>query len=128
MGNPPGFWVYLLANFGFIAAGGLMTGLSLLAYWHSPGQRSYGIATFGFGCVVLGGLAELLYTLRFEHDFLLSSTEFLYLQAGEDVLIAGGLGLVFYAITQYDTESTKERDLQSSVEGDSWVTRKPHDK
>ena len=128
MGSPVEYLVYVSANVGLVAIGGSLAGLSFLAYWNDSGQRSYALAALGFGFVVLGGLSELLFTVLFSPDFILTRTEFLSLQAGEDVLIAVGLGLLFYAITQHETGAPSEADSATlAAEGDAWMPGEPYD-
>lgn len=108
-----GFGIYSLVNVGFVVVTGVLTLLSFHAYRHSARQQSYLIATIGFTCILLGGLSEAMFSLVIEPDFVLSSTEYLYVQVAEDSLSTIGLGLLFYAITQHnpDTSQTDRRRL-----------------
>lgn len=125
MVNSSALWAFIFANVGLVVIGCLLAVLSLLAHRRSNGQRSYAIATLGFGCVVVAGFAEPVYMLQFEPDFLLTSAEFLSLQIVEDVLIGLGLGLLFYAITQHDSGSA--RDAPSTDAEDGWIVDHPSD-
>lgn len=128
MNSPLGSVIFVTTNLVFITVSSLLVGLSFLAYRRNGGQRSYAIATLGFGCIVLGGVTELAFTYWFEPDFVLTSTEFLYLQAGEDILIALGFGLLFYAITKHNAGSSDRTDCASSItEEDLWIAGESSD-
>lgn len=128
MANPPGFWSFVITNIGFVIVSCLLTGLSFLAYRMSDGQQSYAIATIGFGCILLGGATELVVIYLFVPDFILTGTEFLYLQASENVLTASGLGFLFYAITRHNTDSSNRPNYASSTdEEDIWMAEDPYD-
>ena len=128
MVNAPSYWAYLVANVGFVAVGCLLAGLSMLAYRVQRGQKSYAIAGVGFGCIVLGGVTESAYAFLSQPDFLLSGREFLLLQAGEDIFVAVGLGLVFYAISKHDPDSSEVADGAAPGDGnDLWTNEKPND-
>lgn len=103
MDNQPEFWVYVLANTGLFVVGSVLAGLSFLAYRRSDGERSYRLATVGFGFVVLGGLVEPFYLFIIQKNETITETEMLLLQAGEGTLLTFGLGALFYGITQHDT-------------------------
>ncbi|MFC6964165.1 hypothetical protein [Halocatena marina] len=93
----------------------------------SNGQQSYAIATVGFGCILLGGATELVVIYLFVPDFVLTGTEFLYLQASENVLTASGLGFLFYAITRHTTDSSKRPYASSTDEEDVWMAEDLYD-
>lgn len=101
MAKPPELWAFLLTNAGLFLVSSLLAVLCYFAYRHNRGQRSYAVATIGFGFVVLGGLVEPVYQVSVGVEFTLTGTEFMLLEAVETVLIAVGLGLLFYAITQH---------------------------
>jgi hypothetical protein len=118
-----GYWVYVFANIGVVSLCGLLGGLSLLAYYREPESRSYAIASFGFFTILLGGMTEIVYTVFVAVAFTLSANQFLFLQAGEDILITLGLGLLFYAITQHSPTSLQEdTSVQLDASNDHWVT------
>ena len=102
MDKSPELWACILANTVLFLIASVLTALSYLAYRRSDGQSSYRFATIGFGFVVLGGLVEPVYLFGVRGDYNLQETELLALQAGEGVLIALGLGLLFYAITRHN--------------------------
>lgn len=108
----PELWAFVLANTGLFIVSSVLTGLSYLAY-RRDGRSTYKFATIGFGFVVLGGLVEPLYQLGVRGDYNIAGNELLFLQTAEALLIASGLGILFYAITHYTangerTTSTKE--------------------
>lgn len=108
----PELWAFVLANAGLFIVSSVLTGLSYLAY-RRDGRSTYKFATIGFGFVVLGGLVEPLYQLGVRGDYNITGNELLFLQTAEALLIASGLGILFYAITRYTangerTTSTKE--------------------
>lgn len=99
----PELWTFVLANIGLFIVSSVLTALSYLAYRRNNGQSSYKLASIGFGLVVLGGLVEPLYQLVVRGDYNITGSELLLLQTGEGVLIASGLGVLFYAITRHTT-------------------------
>lgn len=120
MADPLGVMVYVVANLGFGAMASFLAGLSFLAYYRSPGQLSYALAGLGFSCIVLGGLVESAYTFVLQTDYLLSSSEFLFLQAGEDLIVAVGLGLLFLGITKHDPRSANRSDRAVPFDGEQY--------
>lgn len=107
MAENPELWAFVLANIGLFVISSVLAGVSYVAHRQSDGQGSYRIAAVGFGFVSLGGLVEPVYQLlvRDGSTVTVTGTELLWLQTGEGVLIAGGLGLLFYAITHHDSGS-----------------------
>lgn len=120
-------YAYILANVGFVVIGGLLATLSYRSYCHHPGQRSYAIAALGFVCVLLGGLFETTYVFYSGSDFLFSNAEYLSLQIVEDVLLATGLGLLFYGITQHDADASTDEYVSMADEEDFGLSRHPDD-
>ena len=110
MSEPPEVWAFALANLGLFVVSSVLTGLSCVAYRRSDGRRSYLLSTVGFVCVVLGGLVEPVYQFVVRGDSNLNATELLWLQAGEGILIAVGLALLFYAITHHESEPSPTRE------------------
>lgn len=106
MDSSPELWAFILANTGLFLVSSVLTILSYVAYRQSNGRSSYLITTVGFGIIGLGGLVEPVYQLLVRGDSHVNGTELMWLQAGEGILIAGGLGLLFYAITRYDSRSS----------------------
>ena len=116
MDKSPELWACILANTVLFLIASVLTALSYLAYRRSDGQSSYRFATIGFGFVVLGGLVEPVYLFGVRGNYNLQGTELLALQAGEGVLIALGLGLLFYAITCHDSRSSVADDATPTDE------------
>lgn len=106
MTNPPQLWAFVLANILLFLVSSVLTILSYVAYRQSNRQTSYQITTIGFAIIGLGGLVEPAYQLFVRSNSNVSSSELMWLQTGEGVLIASGLGLLFYAITRYDSGSS----------------------
>jgi len=107
MANPPELWAFVLANIGVFLVSSVLTISSYVAYRQSDRQTSFKVAASGFGLVMLGGLVEPVYQLVVRGDTNIDGTELLWLQTGEGILIAGGLGLLFYAITHHDAGSSE---------------------
>lgn len=110
MDRPPELWAFVLANTGLFLVSSMLTVLTYVAYRQSDGRTSFLTAAIGFGLVVLGGLVEPLYQLVVRGDNIIDGTELLWLQAGEGLFIAGGLGLLFYAITCHRTGSSSPKE------------------
>lgn len=122
MASPPELWAFVLSNVGLFIVSCLLTSLSYLAYRQSDGHRSYAITTVGFGFVVLGGLVEPVYQLGVGVDYTLTGAQFMLLQTGETVLIAAGLGLLFYAITRHGSAASSPEDDHAAFDDvDSYV-------
>ena len=117
MARHPELWAFVLANALLFVVSGLLASLSYVAYRESDGRSALLTAAVGFAFVVLGGLVEPVYQIGITggSDYGLTGTEFLWLQAGEGVLIAFGLGLLFYAITRYGSGSSSSRDERFPV-------------
>lgn len=115
MARPPELWAFVLANTGLFLISSVLTTLSYVAYRQSGGKTSYALAVFGFGFIVLGGLVEPTYQLIVRGDYHLTGTELLWLQAGETVLIAVGLGLLFYAITHHRPGSSSAGEARARM-------------
>lgn len=123
MANPVEFWTFMFANGGLIALSVVLAGLSLLAYRRAQEGSTYAIATIGFVSMGLAGLSESVYALLVQPDYVLTARQFLLLQAGDDLLTALGLGLLFYAITRHKSGSSRVEETTAwEEEGDQWVT------
>lgn len=101
MAEPPEFWVFALANLIVLGFGSVLTVLSYVAYRSRPAASSFRTAALGFGAITLGGVVEPAYQLGIRGDYHLSGRELLAMQAIEGLLIALGLGLLFYSIRGY---------------------------
>ncbi|GAB3672779.1 DUF7521 family protein [Halopiger thermotolerans] len=102
--NPPELWAFIIANTLLFVISSVLVVLSYAAYRQSDDRTSYLTATIGFVAVVLGGLVEPGYQLVVRGDFNIDGTELLWLQTAEGLLIAAGLGLIFYAVTHHGSE------------------------
>ena len=122
MDRTPELWVFILANVGLFLISSVLTALSYVAYRRSGGQSSYWFATIGFGFVVLGGLVEPLYQIGVRGDYHINGTELLFLQTGESVLIALGLGILFYAITRHSSGSPPANRRSESTDEHAYGT------
>jgi len=100
MAEPPEFWAFLVANSVLFVAGGVLTGLSYRAYYR-VGRSGLGLAAGGFALVTVGGLLELAYQLGLRQDYHLGGRESLALQTVESLVIATGLGVLFFALSRY---------------------------
>lgn len=118
----PELWAFVLANIGLFVVSSVLTTLSYLAYRRSNKQASYKFASIGFGLVVLGGLVEPLYQLVVRGDYNLTGGELLLLQTGEGLLIASGLGILFYAITRHTTTPSEPDGEQTAATKDFTYT------
>lgn len=102
MAEPPEVWTFAAANVVSFVFGAVLTGVSYLAYRYRGRSASFLYATLGFGTITAGGLAEPVYQLGFKTDNTASGRELLALQTIEGLLVAAGLGLLFYSIYEYD--------------------------
>lgn len=105
MTRPPELWAFILANALLFLTGCLLMALSFFAYYQHPRESSYRYSTIGFAFIVLGGLISPVYRLGIRSDYHLNASQRLLLQSGEGILLAVGLGLLFYAITRHGAGS-----------------------
>jgi len=110
MAKPPELWVFVLANASLFIVSSVITALCYLAYRQSGGQRSYKIATLGFGCIVFGGLVAPVVQLWHSIDYTLNGDQILLIESAETTFLAVGLGLLFYAITQHDSGTASKKE------------------
>lgn len=101
MPEPPEFWAFLASNLLVLLMGGLMTGLSFLAYRRNVDHTSLIWAVGGFGVITFGTLVEAIYELGIRGTYELGGRELLALHTVEGILIAAGLGALFYSLRQY---------------------------
>lgn len=106
MAKPPELWAFILANALLFITGCLLTALSYLAYYQNPRASSYRYSTVGFAFIVLGGLISPVYRLGIRSDYHLDASQRLLLQSAEAILLALGLGLLFYAVVRHDRSSS----------------------
>ncbi|MCU4802715.1 hypothetical protein OB920_20345 [Halobacteria archaeon HArc-gm2] len=104
MNNSPEFWGLVLANLGLLAVNIALTVASFVAYRRSDGQTSYLFATVGFGCILLSDLVGPIFYLVVRNPLDMLGTGFMWFEIGEDVLIACGLALLLYGITNHESE------------------------
>ncbi|WP_227356675.1 hypothetical protein [Haladaptatus salinisoli] len=106
MAKPPELWAFILTNALLFITGCLLTALSYLAYYQNPKKSSYRYSTVGFAFIVLGGLISPVYRLGIRSDYHLDASQRLILQSAEAILLALGLGLLFYAVVRHDGSSS----------------------
>lgn len=107
MAEPPELWTFVAANFVAVGFGCLLTALSYIALRTRSRSSTFSTATAGFGLITLGGAVEPVYQLGFNRGYNLGGRELLALQSTEGFLLALGLGLLFYSITNYDRPSAR---------------------
>lgn len=115
MAEPPELWTFAVANLITFGFGATLTSLSYYAYRSSNRTPSYLLSTVGFGLLTVGGMAEPVYQLGLKGDYHLSGRELLALQTAEGLLIAIGLGLLFYSIYVHDP--SRGRPTATHVDG-----------
>ncbi len=76
--------------------------LSILSYrvYRQRGNQSFKVATVGFVTVTVGTIVEAMYELGIRRSFELTGRELITLHTIESLLLAIGLGLLFYSIIQ----------------------------
>lgn len=100
MAEPPEFWAFLVANSLLFLAGGVLTALSYRAYLRVR-EHTFRIAAGGFALITLGGLMDLIYQVGIRQDYHLGGKETLALQTAGSLVIAGGLVVLFYSLSQH---------------------------
>ncbi|MFB6308284.1 MAG: hypothetical protein ABEH35_03050 [Haloarculaceae archaeon] len=100
MSNPPAFWAYILSNALVLLLGATLTVVSIAAY-RRRGNPSFRMAAVGFGLITGGSLIEAVYELGVRQSFALTESELLALHAVEGLVIAVGLGALFYSLWRY---------------------------
>jgi len=100
MANPPELWLFVLSNALVLVLGGTMAVLSGRAYQRS-GSRSFALASGGFALLTAGTLVEGVYELGYRGSYELAGRELLALHTVEGVIVAAGLGLLFYSLQQH---------------------------
>lgn len=113
MARSPELWAFIVSNALLFISGSVLVTLSFLTYYQNPWVTSYRYSTIGFGFIVLGGVINPVYRLIIRTDYHLNAAQRLLLQAGESVLLAVGLGLVFFAITRHDSDSATANESES---------------
>lgn len=100
MGDPPEFWLFVVSNAVLLLLGGVLTTLSVRAYGRTH-KRAFWWAIIGFGLITAGGLVEAVYELGIRGSYELGGRELLALHTVEGVVLALGLGSLFYSLNQY---------------------------
>lgn len=108
-------WVFIMSNALLFISGSILLVLSILAYYQNTRVTSYRLSSIGFGFIVLGGIVSPVYRLLIRSDYHLNAHQRLLLQSGESILLAVGLGLLFYAIMRHDPRSSTKDDSKSFV-------------
>lgn len=106
-------WMFIMSNALLFISGSILLVLSFLAYYQNTSVTSYRYSTIGFAFIVLGGIIGPVYRLLVRSDYHLNAQQRLLLQSGESILLALGLGLLFYAITRHDPRSSTTGDSGS---------------
>ncbi len=101
MAEPPELWAFIASNLLVLLMGGTMTVLSWQAYRRNTDRASLVWAVGGFGMITFGTLVEAIYELGIRGSYELGGRELLTLHTVEGVLIALGLGALFYSLRQY---------------------------
>ncbi|SIR67831.1 hypothetical protein SAMN05421858_3297 [Haladaptatus litoreus] len=105
MARSPELWAFIVSNGLLFISGAILLVLTSLAYYQNPRYTSYRDAMIGFGFIVLGGTLSPVYRLLIRSEYHLNSSQRLLLQSGANILVAIGLGLIFYAIIHHDIKS-----------------------
>lgn len=125
MADPPELWTFAIVNLLTFALGFVLTGLSYYAYHNDGGSRSFRNATVGFGLLTLGMAVAPVYQLGIRGDYDLGGRELLALQTVEGLLLAAGLGMLFYSIYRHNrggrrTHGDATRSIQDSSDETRW--------
>lgn len=119
MADPPELWTFVAANLIVFGFGSLLTALSFIAYYSRSTSRTFRDATIGFGLITFGGVVEPVYQLGLKGDYHLAGRELLALQTAEGILMALGLGMLFYSIKGYNSASRRSASITNSETNDS---------
>ncbi|MFH5800823.1 hypothetical protein [Haladaptatus sp. CMAA 1911] len=93
------FFGFLLVNILTLIFGSVLSILSYHAYRRRKIQ-SFKIATIGFVIITIGTIVEAIYEIGIRRSFELTGQELIILHSMESLLLAIGLGLLFYSITR----------------------------
>jgi len=111
MVEPAELWTFALANLITFTLGLVLTGLSCYAYSTGGRRRSFRNATVGFGLLTLGMAVEPIYQFGVRGDYHLGGRELLALQTVEGLLLAAGLGMLFYSIYWHNRGSRRSHTV-----------------
>lgn len=103
MAEPPEFWTFVGANLLVLLIGTGLTLLSSQAY-RRLGKQSLAYATAGFALITVGAVVDAIYDFGLRgvgnpggiYD--VSARELLLLHAGQSVLLAVGLAILFVSL------------------------------
>lgn len=93
------FFGFIFVNILTLVFGGILSILSYRAYSRRK-IRSFKIATIGFVVITIGSIIEAIYEIGIRRSFELTGKELIILHSLESLLLAIGLGLLFYSITR----------------------------
>ncbi|GAA0255314.1 hypothetical protein ACFFQF_16720 [Haladaptatus pallidirubidus] len=96
---PAEFFGFIFANILTLLFGSILTLLSYRAY-HLRKTQPFKFATIGFAVITFGSILEAIYEVGVRRSFDLSSQELIALHSVESLLLALGLGLLFYSISR----------------------------
>lgn len=88
---------FVLMNFLTLLLGGILSILSYRVYRRRK-TRSFKVATIGFVTITVASIIEAVYEIGVRRSFELSGEELILLHTVESLLLAAGLGLLFYSI------------------------------
>lgn len=90
---------FVAVNILTLIFGGILSALSYRAYSRRK-IKSFKIATIAFVIITIGSVIEAIYEIGVRRSFELSGQELIILHSAESLLLAIGLGLLFYSILQ----------------------------
>lgn len=93
------FFGFVLVNILTFVFGSILSILSYRAYNRRKNQ-TFKIATAGFIIITVGSITEAVYEIGIRRSFELTQQELIILHTSESLLLAIGLGLLFYSIIQ----------------------------
>lgn len=98
--QPPEFWTAVSTNVLILVVGGVLAGISYLAYRRER-DRSFLVAALGFAFVTLGNLVVVIYQVGVKGSYLLARLELLRIQTVQGSLVGVGLVLLLYSLYRY---------------------------
>lgn len=97
----PAFLLFIVSNLLVLGVGGVLTALSFAAFRRSSRNAAFRSAAAGFFLITLGTLIDPIYELGTRGIYHLSRSELLLLHSFKGLLIAAGLGGLFYSLRQH---------------------------
>ncbi|MFB6173736.1 MAG: hypothetical protein ABEI39_03760 [Halobacteriales archaeon] len=116
MANPPELWTFVTFNLLVLLFGGVLSAFSYLTYVRK-GSEQFRQAALGFALVTAGGLTEAVYQFGAKGSHSLGARELLAVQSVEGLLIALGLGVLFYSIYTFTPRRPETVELDDP---DDW--------